>query len=106
MTKKKELELIENQYLSLSDQLAVARTNLANERTFLAYFRTGIVLFSSGVAMVRLDILEKIYDLGLVLICISPVIIFIGLFRFKNFKSKIKNMCSKLIIFLVSSTFL
>ena len=38
---------------------------------------------------------EKIYDLGLVLICISPVIIFIGLFRFKNFKSKIKNMYSK-----------
>ncbi len=78
--------------LSLTDELAIARTNLANERTFLAYFRTSIVLFSSGIAIIRLEFFEKMYELGLVLVFISPVIIMIGTYRFWRFKKKIHMM--------------
>lgn len=80
------------QIVSLSDKLAISRTNLANERTFLAYFRTSVVLFSSGIAIVRLDFFEKMYDFGLILTLISPLIILLGTYRFLRFKKKIQQM--------------
>lgn len=80
------------QIVSLSDKLAISRTNLANERTFLAYFRTSVVLFSSGIAIVRLDFFEKMYDFGLILTLISPLIILLGTYRFLSFKKKIQQM--------------
>lgn len=82
------------QHLSLTDELAIARTNLANERTYLAYFRTSVVLFSSGVAIVRLEFFEKMYDFGLGLVIISPIVILIGTMRFWRFKNKIRKMYS------------
>lgn len=89
-----DINKVNKRSLSLSDELAVARTNLANERTFLAYFRTSIVLFSSGIAIVRLDFFEKMYDFGLILTLISPIIILIGTLRFWRFKKKIEKMYS------------
>jgi putative membrane protein len=77
--------------LSLTDKLAVDRTNLANERTFLAYFRTFIVFLSSGLAIIKLDILLEIRWVGVMLTTIAPVLFLIGLFRFLYVKRRIKK---------------
>ncbi|MCO5724743.1 DUF202 domain-containing protein [Robiginitalea marina] len=68
--------------LNRTDALAIDRTRLANERTFLAYFRTFVVILSSGVAILKMEILQEIRDLGYVLSILSPIILLIGLSRF------------------------
>lgn len=40
-------------HLSLSDQLAIDRTHLANERTLLAYVRSGIALVVAGFSLIN-----------------------------------------------------
>ncbi len=75
--------------LSTTDALAIERTRLANERTFLAYFRTFIVLLSSAVAILKLDVLEQIKELGYVLVVISPLLLLIGIARFFYMRKRI-----------------
>ncbi len=77
--------------LSLTDNLAIERTRLANERTFLAYFRSAIVFLSSGFAILKLQILDEIEWIGYVLVIIGPVLFFIGLFRLIYLKGAIKR---------------
>lgn len=60
--------------MNLKDALAIDRTVLANERTFLAYFRTFIVFLSSGFAIIKLNALEEISDIGYFLIGLAPLI--------------------------------
>ena len=81
----------EDKPLIVRDFLAVERTHLANERTFLAYFRTFIVLLSSGVAILKLEALTEIKDLGWVLIVIAPLFLLIGLWRLRRVNKKIKQ---------------
>lgn len=81
----------ETKTLIVRDILAIERTHLANERTFLAYFRTFIVLLSSGVAILKLEALTEIEDIGWVLIAISPIFLAIGLWRLRRVKRKIKQ---------------
>ena len=64
------------------DWLAIDRTRMANERTFLAYLRTFIVVLSSGVAILRVEALQDMFDLGIFLLVIAPIIFVIGLARF------------------------
>lgn len=73
------------------DWLAIDRTKMANERTFLAYFRTFIVILGSGVAILRVQVLEDMFDLGIFLLIIAPIILFIGLARFLYVKRHIRK---------------
>ena len=68
--------------LNRTDALAIDRTRLANERTFLAYFRTFVVILSSGVAILKMEILQEIRDLGYFLTILSPILLLIGVSRF------------------------
>ncbi|AOW19830.1 DUF202 domain-containing protein [Urechidicola croceus] len=77
--------------ITLRDQLAIDRTRLANERTFLAYFRTFIVILSSGIAILKLDILNDIRNLGYYFVVIAPFLLIIGVVRFFYVKRKIKK---------------
>jgi len=77
--------------LSVTDYLAIDRTNLANERTLLAYFRTFIILISSGFAIIKLDFLEEIGMLGVALLVLSPLVLALGLFRYYRMREKIKK---------------
>jgi len=77
------------------DYLAVERTRLANERTFLAYFRTFVVFLSSGVAILRLEFLQDIKFLGVLLIAVAPVILLIGGLRLIYVRRKIRKYYSK-----------
>ncbi len=73
------------------DYLAIERTRLANERTFLSYFRTAVVLLSSGIAVLKLEVLEEISDLGLFLLLLGPAIMVLGIIRFLYVKRQIKK---------------
>lgn len=73
------------------DYLAIERTRLANERTFLSYFRTAVVILSSGIAMVQLEMLEEISDLGFFLLLLGPAILVLGIIRFLYVKRQIKK---------------
>jgi len=73
------------------DWLAIDRTRMANERTFLAYLRTFIVILSSGVAIIKVDVLEEMYDLGIFLLVIAPLVLIVGLIRFLYVRHHIKR---------------
>lgn len=73
------------------DWLAIDRTRMANERTFLAYLRTFIVVLSSAVAILRVDVLQEMFDLGIFLLVIAPVIFIIGLARFLYVRRHIRK---------------
>ena len=64
--------------LPYKDMLALYRTKLANERTFLAYFRTAVVFLSSGFAVLKLDSLHQILEVGIGLIVLGPFLLIIG----------------------------
>lgn len=85
MKKKKKEDLITR------DWLAVDRTKMANERTFLAYFRTFIVILSSGIAILKVELLEDMVDLGFFFILLAPIILIVGLVRFFFVKRHIKK---------------
>jgi len=72
---------IENK-LELADRMAVERTKLSNERTFLSYLRTTLALLGAGVTIIRLDVLEKVYDLGVICLALAPVILAFAIYRF------------------------
>jgi len=80
-----------NDKLTISDYLAIERTNLANERTLLAYIRTIIIMISSGFAIIKLDFLKEINLLGIVLLSISPLILLFGIARFLSMRRRIKQ---------------
>jgi len=77
--------------LNRTDSLAIDRTKLANERTFLAYFRSFIVFISSGLAIIKLDTLEEIKELGYGLIAIAPILLAIGIARFFYLRKLIRK---------------
>ncbi|WP_235942491.1 DUF202 domain-containing protein [Salinimicrobium oceani] len=73
------------------DWLAIDRTRMANERTFLAYLRTFIVILSSGVAILKVEALEEMFDLGVFLLVLAPFIFIIGLVRFLYVRKHIRK---------------
>ena len=87
MKKKKK----QKAQLSRTDALAIERTRLANERTFLAYFRTFIVFLSSGFAILKIEVLQEIRDVGYFLTILSPFLLFIGIARFLYVKRQIRK---------------
>lgn len=73
------------------DWLAIDRTRMANERTFLAYFRTFVVILSSGIAILKVEVLEEMFGLGIFLVIVAPVILAIGVGRFIYVKRHIRK---------------
>lgn len=73
------------------DLLAIERTRLANERTFLSYFRTAVVILSSGFAIIKLEFLDEISELGVFLMFLGPAILVLGIIRFFYVKRQIKK---------------
>ncbi len=67
---------------SVTDEMALIRTKLANERTFLAYLRTFIGSFAAGTGFIKFTGDLFFVRVGFVLTAISPVILIFGLIRF------------------------
>lgn len=91
MLKRKKTVRKVKEDLITRDWLAIDRTRMANERTFLAYLRTFIVVLSSGVAILRVEALQDMFDLGIFLLVIAPIIFVIGLARFLYVRRHIKK---------------
>ncbi|WP_345028009.1 DUF202 domain-containing protein [Ravibacter arvi] len=68
--------------LALADRMAIERTKLSNERTFLSYLRTSLTLLGAGLTIIRLDLLEKLIDLGVVCLAMSPLVLAFAIYRF------------------------
>ena len=81
--------------LIVRDWLAIDRTHLANERTFLAYFRTFVVILSSAIAILKVDVLHELKELGIFLLILSPIILAVGLFRFFYVRRQVKKYYSR-----------
>ena len=77
--------------LILRDLLAIDRTKLANERPFLSYLSSFIVIVSSGIAIIKIDFLEEIQNLGWVFIFIGPALLVVGVLRFFYVRKKIEK---------------
>lgn len=77
--------------MSRTDELAMERTRLANERTFLAYFRTFIVFVSSGFAILKMELLNEITEIGYFLIAMAPIMLTIGTARFFYVKVQLRK---------------
>ena len=73
------------------DWLAIERTKLANERTFLAYFRTFLVILGTGVTILKLEFFSDLKSYGSILIVISAIILFIGIYRLFRVKRTIRK---------------
>jgi len=81
----------ENKQLITRDWLALERTKLANERTFLAYFRTFVVILGTGITLLKIEFFSDMKLFGVILICISPIILFIGIYRLFHVKKSISK---------------
>ena len=73
------------------DWLAIERTKLANERTFLAYFRTFLVILGTGVTILKLEFFSDLKSYGIILIIISAILLFIGIYRLIKVKKTINK---------------
>ncbi len=87
MKKKKQ----KKDNLNRTDALAIERTRLANERTFLAYFRTFIVFLSSGFAILKMEVLQEIRDIGYFLTILAPLLLIVGVVRFFYVKRQVRR---------------
>lgn len=88
MKKRKEKK---KALLKRTDALAIERTRLANERTFLAYFRTFIVFLSSGFAILKMEVLQEIRDIGYFLTILAPLLLLVGIVRFFYVKRQVRK---------------
>jgi putative membrane protein len=82
-------------HLNRTDLLAIDRTRLANERTFLAYFRTFIVFLGSGFAIVKMQVLQEVREVGYILIFVSPLLLLIGWLRYRYTKKRLRKYFSE-----------
>ena len=75
---------------SITDELALVRTKLANERTFLAYLRTFVGAFAAGIGLIKFT--EEIFFVyaGFTLAGIAPIILLFGTVRAIKVKREIE----------------
>ena len=77
--------------LIIRDYLARQRTKMANERTLLSYIRTSLYFLVSGTALVKVEGLANISDLGYISFAISIILIVVGFFTFFRVKRKMRK---------------
>jgi len=80
-----------NRNLPLNDQLAAARSLLADERTFLSYQRTGITLAIAGITFIKFFDTLWIVIVGWGLLPIALCSVIVGAYRYKKMRDVIKN---------------
>jgi putative membrane protein len=86
---KKE-ELVEDE-LIVRDYLARQRTTLANERTLLSYIRTSLYFLVSGTALLEVNVLAHVRDLGYVAFALSILLLILGFFNFYKIRKKLSK---------------
>ncbi|MFO7823480.1 MAG: DUF202 domain-containing protein [Cyclobacterium sp.] len=77
--------------LIVRDFLARQRTKLANDRTLLAYIRTSLYFIVSGTALIKVEDLENVKELGYFSFLISVALLVLGFINFFRLKRKLKK---------------
>jgi len=77
--------------LIVRDFLARQRTKLANDRTLLSYVRTSLYFVVSGTALIKVNDLENVKDLGYLSFLISIVLLVLGFINFIRLKRKLQK---------------
>lgn len=77
--------------LIVRDFLARQRTKLANDRTLLAYIRTSLYFIVSGTALIKVNDLENVKELGYFSFLISVLLLILGFINFFRLKKKLKK---------------
>lgn len=78
--------------ISLTDQLAVSRSLLANERTFLSYQRSALNFAIAGLTLIKFFDWIWIVIIGWSFLPLSLVLIFIGVLRYRRMHALILNL--------------
>ena len=78
--------------LPLNDQLAAARSILANERTFLSYQRTALALAVAGFSLIKFFDLVVLEIVGWVMIPAAAITIVLGVMRYIRMRDLIRNL--------------
>lgn len=86
-----EKENLTDDQMIVRDYLARQRTTLANDRTLLSYIRTSLYFLVSGTALMEVNVLNHIRNLGYVGFALSIGLIFLGFFNYFKVKKKLKK---------------
>ena len=93
------MNLIKNVYqkfiekeLPLGDQLAVARSILANERTYLSYQRTALTLVVAGFSFIKFFNSFWITVVGIIFIPAAVITYSLGTYRYIKMRDLIRNL--------------
>lgn len=86
-----EKENFTEQELIVRDYLARQRTYLANDRTLLSFIRTSLYFLVSGTALMEVNALEHIRELGYLAFALSLATLIIGVYSFFRVKKKLKK---------------
>ena len=78
--------------LPLGDQLAAARSILANERTFLSYQRTAITLFITGATFIRFFESNLLAAIGWAFMPAAVITMILGTYRYFRMRALIRNL--------------
>ncbi len=81
----------EKQKLDSNDKLATERTKLANVRTFLAFFRSFVVLLSSGFVVIKIEFLENVFVLGIILMVVAFLLLIFGIYYYVKTNRRINS---------------
>lgn len=84
-----KLENIFDMQMIPRDYLARQRTALANDRTLLSYIRTSLYFLVSGTALIKVEDLENVRELGYVSFAISLAMVFLGFYNYLKIKRRL-----------------
>lgn len=78
--------------LSITDRLALTRTDLANERTLLSYVRTALATSAAGVGLVEVFTDPMLRGIGWVLLPTGGLVLLAGLHRFRRVRRALRAL--------------
>ena len=84
-----EKENLTDDQMIVRDYLARQRTTLANDRTLLSYIRTSLYFLVSGTALMEVNVLNHIRNLGYVGFALSIGLIFLCFFNYFKVRKKL-----------------
>ncbi|WP_113922647.1 DUF202 domain-containing protein [Cognataquiflexum aquatile] len=86
-----EKENLSEQDLIVRDYLARQRTYLANDRTLLSFIRTSLYFLVSGTALMEVNALAHVRNLGWIAFALSLGTLILGIYSFFKVKKRLKK---------------